>query len=75
MRFRIEKRLLIALAVDVDQKRPQVTQQRLRRELIVDEDLVAAGSGDLATNDQLVAILQTRILEQHLKLRIRRQGK
>src|SRR6185369_7874245 len=75
MRVRVEKRLLIALSVDVDQKRPQVTQQRLRRELIVNEDLVASVDRQFAANDQLVAVLQTGIFQQRFELRIRSQRK
>ena len=46
MCFGIEKRLLIALPVNVDEVRSEITQQRLRCELIVDEDLVTSGSGE-----------------------------
>ena len=42
MSVRVEECLLIALAVNVYQKRAQVAQQRLRGELIVDEYLVPA---------------------------------
>ena len=43
MCFGIEQRLLISLPVNVDEKRTQIAQQRVRGELIVDEDLVATG--------------------------------
>src|SRR5215213_6664690 len=70
MRLRIEQRLLIALAVNIDQIRTQVAQQRLGGELVVDEGLVTSGGGKLTTDDQLVSCAQPCILEQRLEIRI-----
>src|SRR5689334_12572806 len=61
--FGIEKRLLIALTVDVDEIRSQIAKQRLGGELVIDENLVASSRGQLATNDQLVGRTKTRVLE------------
>src|SRR6185369_1155047 len=72
MSLRIEKRLLIALPVNVDEVRPQIAQQRLRSELIVDEDFVTPGGGELATNDQFISRAYPCILENSLEIRIRR---
>ena len=43
VRLGIEKRLLLALTVNVDEIRSQIAQQRLRGELVIDENLVASG--------------------------------
>ena len=67
MCFGIEECLLISLPVNVDEKRPQIAQQRVGRELIVDEDLVATGRGDLATNDQFVKWLPDRRFQADLQ--------
>src|SRR5204863_495949 len=48
---KLESCSLSALAVNIDEERTQIAQQRLRGQLIVDEDLVAAGAGDFATDD------------------------
>ncbi len=71
MRIGIEERLLVSLPMNVYEKRTQIAQQRLRGELVVNEDLVTTGGGNFAANDQLVAILQTGIFEECFELRIR----
>src|ERR1043166_6287999 len=70
MCFRIEKGLLIALPVNIDEVRTQIAQQQLRGELIVDEDLVASAVGELATNDQLVSRTQACIFEDGFEIRV-----
>jgi hypothetical protein len=55
MRFGIEKRLLISLAVNIDKERPQITQQRVCGELIVDKDLVSPGGRNLTANYEFTA--------------------
>src|SRR6185369_10364321 len=70
MSARIEERLLIALPVNVDEKLTHVAQQRLGRELVVDEDLVAAGGGKLATDDQFLIKSKTGVFQQQREIRI-----
>jgi hypothetical protein len=50
--MRIEKRLLVALTVNVDQKLTHLPQEGMRSELIVDKDLVAAIRRQLTSNDE-----------------------
>ena len=52
----IEERLLLALAVNVDEKRAQVPQQGERRQLVVDVDFVAPARRHLAADDDLVGV-------------------
>ena len=52
----VEERLLIALAVNVYQKRAQVAQQRLGSELIVDEYLIAAARGKFTPDNYFMRL-------------------
>src|SRR6185369_15677447 len=71
MRLGIEKRLLIPLPVNVDEKRAQIAEQRVCGELIVDEDLVSAGGRNLAANYEFVRGRQTCIIKERFEFRIR----
>ena len=53
MRARIEQRRLLALPVNVHEKRSDAFEKSLRHRLAVDEDAVLSGQRKLASNDQL----------------------
>src|SRR5918992_828565 len=70
MRMRTEKRLLISLPVNVDEKLAQLTQERMRSELVVDEDLVASRRRELAPHDQLFTKIHAGVFQQPFEIRI-----
>src|SRR4030095_4598671 len=59
---RIEQRLLIALPMNINQKWSQLFEQRLGRELMVDEDLVASGCRQFAAHNQFERIVRVRVV-------------
>ena len=52
---RVEQRLVLVLAVEIDQRADRLPQRRGRDELPVEEGAAPALGGDLASDDQLVA--------------------
>src|SRR5262249_13657874 len=72
---RVEERLLIALAVNIHQKRLQLFEQRLGSNLVIDKDLVSAASRQLASDYDFCLVrildLDARIPENLHKFGIR----
>ncbi len=61
MRRRIEQRLMLVLAVQLDQARGQILERAGGRERAVDERAAAALRGDLAPDEQFVAVRLSKI--------------